>query len=200
MVRVSYCPNCQKAYRFHFKRKLICRTCKEPFEYVKVPRSKYFLVQIPFLIIGFILIFYSAYVLSSPTERFAEILGYFILGFAIVLFALAFQMMDNKKMEILAKEIGRKEFGMKDKDEQGFGRFRFTEKETEDIEPERVIKKPKKELKPEDLFFQPNKPQRTQPVKKNVPIQRKAPKKVRFEDIIEEDTKKKPARKIRKAL
>ena len=163
-------------------------------------RSKYFLIQIPFLIIGFILIFYSAFVLSSPDVRFVETFGYLIFGFAIVLFAISFQIMDNKKMEFIAKNLGRKEFGSKDKDEPEFDRVKFTDTEQEEVKTEKVIKKPKKELKPEDLFFQPNKPKRTQPVRKNIPIQKKEPKEVKFDYVNKKETVEKPARKIRKAL
>jgi hypothetical protein len=152
------------------------------------------------LIVGFILIFYSAFVLSSPDVRFVETFGYLIFGFAIVLFAIAFQIMDNKKMEFIAKNLGRKEFRSKDKDEPEFEKYKFTDTEPEDEKIERVVKKPKREIKPEDLFFEPNKPKRTQPVRKNIPIQKKEPKEVKFDYDDKKENVRKPARKIRKAI
>jgi hypothetical protein len=212
MVKVSYCPNCMKAYRFHFKKKLICRSCKEPFETIDVKRSKYFTIQLPILFIGFILLFYSVYKFSSTSDRLAENFGFFIFGIALVLFALAFQILDSKNMELLAKNKGLKKYGeitdvqTTSKDMHKIKTLDFDMEEGK--KDSRVIRGPKKKVTADDLFVKPNMPEPSHSSRLNRPVVKKPSKKpinksskqVILDDMSDSAPEKKPARKIRRAI
>ncbi len=200
MVKISYCSNCHKAYRFHLKKKSICGTCKEPFEIIDVSRTKYFLIQLPILILGFIVIGYSIINLSLMPKKFVEFLGIFIFGFALVLFALAFQMLDNKAMEQLANEKGTEMFSSTESEEIiKKTQFKFPKKQPAKIRNSKPIPMAKSSFEPEDLFIKPNKPKLTQGPSKKEPISRMESTQVKLEELIKPKSKKKKARKIRRA-
>ena len=201
MVKISYCPNCDKSFRFHFKRRFICRTCKEPYKSIDVRRTKYFLIQLPLLIVGFIIICYSAFLFYTEKARFFEPLGYTIFGFAFVLFALAFQILDNKKMETLGKEKGRTMFDEgSSKEESPFKQMRLIGEKSEKTKSEKIVKRPKKSIPTENMFIQPNKPGDRMSIQKSSRIVKKEPTQVKLDELIKPSQKKKKARKIRRAI
>jgi hypothetical protein len=125
MVKLAYCPECEKAYRFHLKKRLVCPSCRESYETIDVPRTKYFLIQFPFVIVGFIIICFSVFYLVIEQDRMVEPFGLFILGFALLLFALAIQFTDNAKMEQKGTELGRERYATKtEKDRVVADRFK----------------------------------------------------------------------------
>ena len=212
MVKISYCPNCKKAYRFHFKKKLICRSCKEPFESIEVKRGKYFIIQLPILFTGSMLLFYSVYMFSSISNRIAENLGFLIFGIALVLFALAFQILDSKNMEKLAKDEGLKKYGdIIGKPETARDRHKI---KTLDFDKKdggkysQVLKVPKKKITADDLFVQPNKPDTLATRRLTTPIHKKYPKnmvkkpskQISLDVLADNPPEKKRARKIRRAI
>ncbi len=206
MVKISYCPNCDKAVRFHFKTKLICRTCKEPYEQVNVPRTKYFLIQLPILLIGFIVICYSIISLSFSPKKVVEPFGWFFFGFALVLFALAFQILDNKQMELIAKEKGNDSFGTSISGTSETTKRMLTKlpkKEPRKTESSRILPMAKTTTKINDIFFEPNKPHTMRPAKQMQNKESKQIKEttqVKLTDILQSKPKKKKARKIRRAI
>jgi uncharacterized protein (DUF983 family) len=113
MVKLAYCPECEKAYRFHLKKRLVCPNCRETYETIDVPRTKYFLIQFPFVFVGFIIIIFSVFNMLIEQERLVEPFGLFILGFALLLFALALQFTDNAKMEQQGSELGKQRYATK---------------------------------------------------------------------------------------
>jgi hypothetical protein len=203
MVKISYCANCQKAYRFHFKKRFICRTCKEPFENIEVPRTKYFLIQLPLVVVGFIIIAYSAFLIAISDTQLVEPLGYFIFGFAFVLFALAFQIMDNKNMESHALDMGRNKFedGVPN-EAKSSGPTKFLSGSQRKITSELIVKKPKKVNQPNELFTSPNKPSKQRLASTGIIGNRnkKEPTQVKLEVLMKSGQKTKKARKIRRAL
>jgi len=200
MVKVSYCTNCQKAYRFHLKKKFICTECKETMETIDVPRSKYFLVQIPLLISGFVIICYSIFKMYIDPKRLAEPFGLFIFGFSLELFALAFQMMDNKTMELMGKDVGQRQFAIKGQEERvSRDKIKTMKKPQEKIFISKTLTNEKTKTPVEDLFIQPNRPRTTikKPKKKpsDQPVTVSELKK-----IAKTKPKEKKARKIRRAI
>jgi hypothetical protein len=222
MVRLSYCQNCQKAYRFHFKRRLICRKCREPYEAINVPRSKFFILQTPFLIVGLILIFYAIGAMSIDPERFSEPLGVFFFGFVIVLIALVLQLTDNERMEKAGRELGMEKFGADATDPSSkITDSKYTQLTLPSKGPLKK-KRPKESTKTEKLdqldglFSQPNKPRgremKPKPLKdllketgasnpvRSKPLAKRTPVQIKLEDLGRPKSKKKPARKIRRAI
>jgi hypothetical protein len=200
MVKISYCPNCEKAHRFHLKKKSICSNCRCVFEVIEVPRSKFFIIQLPLVIIGFIIICFSAFIIYLERERFAEPLGYFILGFALILFGLAFQIMDNKNMEQSGREMGLQMFSSNtEKNRISDDRLKIVGKKEEFIKSERISIKSLTKPSSNYLFSKPNKPETI--IKKPKHLEKNEP--IRIDNItslIKSKSGKKRARKIRKAL
>ena len=191
-----------KSVQIPFKKKFLCTECKETFEQVDVPRSKYFLLQFPLLMIGFIVIGYSIFILSKAPNRLAEPVGFTIFGFALVLFALAFQIMDNKQMEAQGITLGITKYRDRaEEDRAGSDKFRHPKK----VAKKQFTKKPKEDvdtdLPAEEVFVQPNKPrtkvkkpkQRSQPIKKPVKV-------TKLKKILGNEPEEKRPRKIRRAL
>jgi hypothetical protein len=120
MVKIHYCPKCKKATREHLLRKIYCKVCKSEYEIINVSRSRYFIVQFIFLIMGFVFLF-SAFLFIDPRERIYESMGVAFMGISMWLFTLLFQMMDSKDME------GRAEQQVMDREKEdegeGIGRF-----------------------------------------------------------------------------
>ncbi len=200
MVKISYCSNCQKAYRFHIKRRALCDTCKEAYELIDVPRTKYFLIQFPLLLVGMLIIIYSIYLLSIEQVKFAEPMGYFILGFSALLFALAVQIMDNKAMELHGKELGIDKFGTQtEKDQISELKIKTKKEQPEKTKSDRVITTEIKKVTQKELFTKPNKQKTIIKEPKSKPSG--APVKIStLKNIIKPGSDKKKARKIRRAL
>jgi hypothetical protein len=201
MVKIAYCPTCEKANRFHIKKKLICNNCKSVLETVEVPRTKYYIIQFPLLIIGFIIICFSAFYLSIEREKIAEPFGIFILGLALLFFALAFQIMDNKQMEQTGKEIGLLKFGSKvEKDRITSDKLRISGAKDKLIKSEILPQKENVQVSLDQLFLKPNRPNITM---KQPPKSVKKPGPVglsKLSTIVKTKHGKKKARKIRKAI
>ena len=202
MVKISYCVKCNKAYRFHLKKKWICRECKELFEDVEVQRTKYFLIQFPLLMIGLIVIFYSVFMLSQVPARIAEPIGYFIFGFSILLFALAFQFLDNKQMEQQGVILGKRKFTDLELAERADERFKPRIKGAKKSKIDKLEER-SKEMTAEELFIQPNKPKviKKKPKHKEKEEKTEQPvKTTKIKSIFPTKPEKKPARKIRRPL
>ncbi len=201
MVKLAYCPNCEKASRFHIKNKLICNKCKGVFETVEIPRTRYYVIQFPLLIIGFIIICYSAFYLLIEHEKIAEPFGIFILGMALLLFALAFQIMDNKQMEKTGKDLGMQKFSAGvEKDRITSDKFRLTGAKDKFILSEKLSQKENVQASLDQIFLKPNRPKT---------IIKRPPKHMReagpmgmnkLSTLIKTKPGKKKARKIRKAI
>jgi hypothetical protein len=156
--------------------------------------------------------FYAIFALALSPGRYWEPMGYFVFGLALVLFALSFQMTDNKNMELKALELGRQRFEEKEtKPEFDFepSQTKLFVKKTEKLEATRVMKKPKQITTANDLFFRPNKPTSKVNLENDeIPIrtksktrsQKKDPTQVKLDDLLKPKPKKKPARKIRRAI
>jgi len=207
MVNIFYCTNCQKAFRFHIIKRNYCRKCKEPFVTINVPRTKYFIIQLPILIIGFVIISYSIITLSFSPKRLVEPLGVFIFGFACVLFALAFQILDNKNMENIGRDMGLQMFGTIDKESKiTKTQFKLPKKQPltthqpVPIKKGKIIPEAKLSINSHDIFFQPNKPVKNPPIDITKTIRKKETTQIKLEELLKPKTKKKRARKIRRAL
>ncbi len=110
MVEINYCPRCKTAVRLHLLKRVFCKRCLEEHKKINVTRSKYFIIQLPFLMLGLAFFIYTIMIFSTEPRKIAETIGYLILSMAIFLFALGFQVMDSKAMEEDAVEIGRHKY------------------------------------------------------------------------------------------
>lgn len=192
------------AKRFHFKKKLVCVKCKGNLETFDVSRTKYFIIQFPFLIIGFLIICFAAFYLYLDPIRPSEPIGLIILGFALILFALAFQIMDNKQMEKEAKDLGMKKIDSKVEKE----RISIEKTEKQNIplikdnskRSEKISQKDNVQMSLDQLFSKPNKPlsEIKRPSKQ---LKTKRPIKTqKISDIHMTKPDSKKPRKIRKAI
>jgi hypothetical protein len=114
MVEINYCPRCKKADRAHLVKRGLCRRCLEEYKTINVSRSKYFIIQLPLLMMGVAFIIYTIYLFINDPRKIAEVFGNLLMAIAFFLFALGFQFMDSKAMEEEAVEIGRHKYSSDD--------------------------------------------------------------------------------------
>ena len=115
MVEIKYCPQCQKAKREHFRKSQFCPFCGSQWESMDVPRSRYFAVMLPFLILGVLIHMYALfYYMSSDAEEISSnnsfLIGLLFLGIGFYIIAIGFQVLDSKMMEKDALKIGTSRF------------------------------------------------------------------------------------------
>ena len=118
MAEINYCPRCKTAVRMHISKRVFCKRCLEEYKKINVTRSRYFIIQLPLLMLGIAFLIYTIMIIPDERGRLAETMGYMILTIAIFLFTLGFQVMDSKAMEEDAIEIGRHKYPTDD-DEMG---------------------------------------------------------------------------------
>ncbi len=114
MVEINYCPRCKKADRMHLVKRGLCKRCLEEYKQVNVLRTKYFIIQLPFLMLGLAFLIYAIYIFTTDTRKIVEFIGNTFIAMAFFFFALGFQFMDSKAMEEEAIEIGRHKYSSDD--------------------------------------------------------------------------------------
>ena len=114
MVEINYCPRCKKAERAHLVKRALCKRCLEEYKVINVSRSKYFIIQLPILMLGLAFIIYTIFLFINDPRKIAEVFGNLMMAIAFFLFALGFQFMDSKAMEEEAVEVGRHKYPFED--------------------------------------------------------------------------------------